>query len=370
MAPLPLKTRLYRELKLATESGTSIPELAEKEYVYWKEDELQALHDRYLNPDYVAGPEQETDELDLDTLAAQQQYELQLPDEVHATFFEEPVVFEDKPNVNPALNHDAYEAAQASKPENEKQTYTDWASEVVSDPQVQAAMAAWVRQAEASATAPDPAVAGDPGVSPDWNQDQRRAPAVYAVPRDQWAQIAPQDLARLLGVPFSDRAADRAGLTFNTHGPDDPLRVDSRGMVWYKDEVPKPAIPKRRMRRKVKTLVGTPETVQTYRPDGGLDETFEVDGGDKHEIEIKISLPSSQVGIYVDPRMPFKIHQYNGRRAFDYNEVVKFYGGLMLVPSSIQTIYIDSDLCFEIGSVRDTIERAYREEVLGRSILR
>jgi hypothetical protein len=378
VATLPLKTKLYRELKLAIESGATIPEFAEKDYVYWKEEELQELHNRYLNPDYVAAPpeEPEDDAYDLDAAVAAMTYDESdvafaleaapkiVPDEV--------VVTQDKPNVNPALNHAAYEAAQASKPQNEKQTYTDWVSEVVSDPAVQAAMAAYAQQTAAPATAPDAAGLPDGLGMGDPSQAQSGAPVgkQYAVPREQWSQVPPRELARLLKVPFSDKAADRAGLTFNTHGPDDILRIDSRGMVWFKDEVPKPAIPKRRMRRKVKTIVGEIEQVQTYRPDGGLDETFEVDGGEKHEIEIKISMPASQVGIYLDPRMPFKIHQYNGRRAFDYDEVMRYYGGSELVPSSIKTIYIDIDLCFEIKSVRDTIERAYREEVLGRSILR
>ena len=369
MAPLPVKTQLYRELKLAVESGAKIPELAEKDYIYWKEDELVALHDRYIKNTGPAEPPP-IDHDDLDTVLAQQAMEEDVVEDLAAQVQERATQTRDESGVLPALNHDAYEAAQVYKPENEKQTYTDWVSEALSDPGVQAAMQAHVRQAEADAAAREGFGAPGPEGITGGLGGERVAPPEYAVPRDQWAQVPPQELARLLGVPFSDRAADRAGLTFNTHGPRDILRIDSRGMVWFRDEVPKPAIPKRRMRRKVKTIVGEVEQVQTYRPDGGLDETFEVDGGEKHEIEIKISMPTSQVGIYVDPRMPFKIHQYNGRRAFDHEEVVEYYGGSMLVPSSIKTIYIDIDLCFEIQSVRDTIERAYREEVLGRSPLR
>ena len=50
-----------------------------------------------------------------------------------------------------------------------------------------------------------------------------------APPLKDWGNYAPQTLARLLGVPFSDQASRRAGLTINTHGVDDVLRVSSDG---------------------------------------------------------------------------------------------------------------------------------------------
>ena len=194
-------------------------------------------------------------------------------------------------------------------------------------------------------------------------------PAPGVPPQDTWGQYAPQTLAALLGVPFNDRGADRAGLTFNSHGPDDPLRVDSHGRVWFRDEVLKPAIPKARMRRRVETVSNNVETVNTYHPDGRLNETFEVAGQEEHTVVTKVTLPSSQVGVYRDPRMPFKIHQYNGVRGFDHDAVRDFYGGLDLIPTSVKdgTIYVDSDLCFDINKVRDAIERELREKALGRS---
>jgi hypothetical protein len=184
--------------------------------------------------------------------------------------------------------------------------------------------------------------------------------------RAQWPQYRPQDLARMLGVPFTDRGADRAGLTINTHGPEDPLRVDNLGRVWYMDEVAKPSIPRPRMVRRTRSTSSNVVTIATKRPDGGLDETFEIAGQEQHEITIKTTLPSSQVGIYVDPRMPFKIHQYGGRRGFDYEEVRNFYGGLDLIPTRIKegTIYIGLDLCFDLNKVRDEMERELRERTL------
>jgi hypothetical protein len=183
----------------------------------------------------------------------------------------------------------------------------------------------------------------------------------------EWNQYAPETLARLLGVPFSDKAADRAGLTFNTHGPDDPLRVDSLGRVWYIDEVPKPAIPKQRMIRKVRYVNTGVKDVTRKLPNGLIDEVFEVPGERRDEEEIKIALPSSQVGVYRDPRLPFKVHIYNGRRGFERLNVVAFYGGIDLVPTGIGTVYVGSDLCYDINQTRDTMERELRDKQLGRS---
>jgi hypothetical protein len=186
----------------------------------------------------------------------------------------------------------------------------------------------------------------------------------------EWAQYRPADLAALLGVPLDDRGADRAGLTLNTHDAKiDPVRVDFLGRVWYLDEIMKSAIPQPRMVRKTKSISNNVEVVKTKRPDGGLDETFEVAGQQKHEIEIRTTMPSYQVGVYRDPRFPFRIHQYGGRRGFDYEEVRDFYGGLDLIPTTLKekTTYIGMDLCFDLNATRDQIERAYREEVLGRS---
>lgn len=356
MATLPEKTRLYRELQRAVEMGMSIPEFTDSEnkYVDWKEDELRTIHEKHLNPDHVEPPSSEDEE------------DIEVPTTIEQV---ETITIGAPENVNPALSHAAYEAAQEAVVASgeQPQTYTDWVSEAVSDPAVQAAMAAYSRAVQATSAAPDPgARPGPEGITGPFPGDSA-PPPVYAIPREQWAQYPPRELARLLNVPYSDKVADRAGLTFNTHGLNDILRIDSRGRVWYRDEVMKPAIPKKRMVRKVKTVTANVETINTYRPDGGIDETFEIAGDEQSEIEIKISMPTSQVGIYIDPRMPFKIHQYGTRRAFDYEEVMNYFGGRDLVPSTVQTVYVDIDLCYTIESVRETIDRMYRETVLGRS---
>ncbi|UTN92912.1 hypothetical protein SEA_BIRDFEEDER_46 [Microbacterium phage Birdfeeder] len=312
MPDIPRKARLYQELKIAKEQGVNF-EFPPGVYVQWTEAQLQAVHEQ------VFGSPEET-----------------------STYTE---------------SHDADPIPEATDA---------WAAALasVAAPVAEAAPLAPAVPAPSQGTAPAPAPqsAAPGGPEPEYN--------VKDHPED-WAQYAPETLARLLDVPFSDRGANRAGLTFNTHGPNDPLRVDSLGRVWYRDEVAKPAIPQRRMIRRTKTMSSDVVTIKTKRPDGGFDESFEIAGDEQHEVEVKITMPSSQVGIYRDPRFPFRIHQYNGRRAFDYEEIRNYYGGLDLIPKSVQdkTVYIDSDLCFDMNAVRDAIEREYNMKVLGRNVL-
>ncbi|QNN98095.1 hypothetical protein SEA_FEDE_47 [Microbacterium phage Fede] len=218
--------------------------------------------------------------------------------------------------------------------------------------------------APAGAGASNPLTAGVAGQS-----GAQAATPVEAPPVSEWGRYAPQTLARLLGVPFSDVPSRRAGLTFNSHGPDDVLRVDSSGKVWYRDEVPKPAIPLPRMRRKVKYVETGSKKVERRLADGHLDESFEVAGDGHEEREIRVTLPSSQVGIYYDARLPFRIHVYNGRRGFDYMDVLRFYKGLDLVPVELTEtmIYVGDDLVFDINKTRMVMERELRDAQLRRS---
>src|SRR5690606_38416308 len=104
-----------------------------------------------------------------------------------------------------------------------------------------------------------------------------------------------------------------AGLRTNTHGPDDPIRVDENGLIWYQDEVRKAAFPKPRGRRVLKYNDPGVKTV-TVR-NGEYLETFEMPGeGVGRPSEARITLPSYQVGIYKDPKLPFKIVTYDGQR--------------------------------------------------------
>jgi len=202
-------------------------------------------------------------------------------------------------------------------------------------------------------------------------QGQSGAPAV-----DKWTRAKelqsrfandPRRLAAELGVELNDRGADRAGLNFNSHTMDDPVRVDSRGFIWYQDEVMKPAIPKPRARRVVNYKDPGVKTVEKYYADGRLDESYEVAGDQARDMQVKTTLPSWQVGIYKDPRLPFRVHIYNDVRGFEWFDVLRQYGGMDHVPSTIKHLYVGNDLCFDITSTRETMERELRDLQLGRS---
>ncbi|UQT01730.1 hypothetical protein SEA_MORRILL_45 [Microbacterium phage Morrill] len=303
----PLKAQYWQELKNAVALGVPVP--LTKAYVSYKEAELKALVDEYLG-DSQAEADDVSESFDASRAAAESL--------VAASFG------------SPTPTPDALSQSLAQ---------------------------------------PGPGASSPLGAGGAAQSGAQAATEDLRPPVSEWGRYAPETLARLLGVPFSDLPSRRAGLTFNTHGPDDPLRVDSQGKVWYRDEVPKPAIPLPRMRRKVKYVNPGVKTVERRLPDGHLDESFEVAGDGHEEAEIKITLPSSQVGIYYDPRLPFRVHVYNGRRGFDYMDIIRFYGGDLLVPEDIKkaTLYVDGDLCFDIIKTRTIMERELREARLGRN---
>ena len=149
------------------------------------------------------------------------------------------------------------------------------------------------------------------------------------------------------------------GQRLNTHSPDDVIRVDEQGRKWHQEEVRKPAYPKPRGRRVLKYME-TGVRKETVRQ-GEYVETFEVAGNEaQRPAEVKITLPSYQVGIYTDPRFPFKIHCYDGREGFDLHDVQKYFGGSPLVPDTCKRVYIENDLCYEIRSVIRTIQAEHR----------
>ena len=166
--------------------------------------------------------------------------------------------------------------------------------------------------------------------------------------------------------PIPQRPADpneMAGQRQNTKAADEPIRVDENGLIWYQEEVRKPAFPKPRGRRVLQyqdTGVKT-ETVKA----GEYTESFEV-AGDRASMpaQIKITLPSYQVGIYKDPRFPFKIHVYNEARGFNLFEVQDYYGGSELVPPEVKKVYVENVLCYDIRSVVRAIQTEYRQQQL------
>jgi len=160
--------------------------------------------------------------------------------------------------------------------------------------------------------------------------------------------------------------AEMPGQRLNTQPEDEPIRIDDLGRAWFQEEVRKPSYPKPRGRRVLKYMErGTrTETVQN----GEYVETFEVAGeGSPHPAEVKITLPSYQVGIYKDPRFPFKIHCYNDREGFNFFEVAEFYGGVELVPQECKRVYVENDLCYDIRSVVRAIQNEHRQlQLMGK----
>lgn len=156
------------------------------------------------------------------------------------------------------------------------------------------------------------------------------------------------------------------GQRTNTKPLDEPIRTDEHGRIWYQEEVLKPSYPKPRGRRVLRYQETGVEQVTVQ--DGAYTETFEVAGtGPSHAAEVKITLPSYQVGIFKDPRFPFKVHTYNGTEGFDLFEVEEFFGGAELVPATVKRTYVENHLCYDIRSVVRTIEAEHRQlQLTGR----
>lgn len=146
----------------------------------------------------------------------------------------------------------------------------------------------------------------------------------------------------------------------------EPIRTDEHGRIWYQEEVRKPSFPKPRGRRILKYL--NPGVERKEVVNGEYLESFEVSGSRQTAGEIKITLPSYQVGIYKDPAFPFKIHIYNEQRGFDLFEVQDFYGGPDLVPLEIKRIYVENVLCYDIRSTVRAIQNEYRQQQLAGRI--
>ena len=165
--------------------------------------------------------------------------------------------------------------------------------------------------------------------------------------------------------PVGDpRLRNQAGTTQNTHGPDEPLRIDPEtGYIWYLEEVRKAGHAAPRGRRIVPfTDTGVKEA--TFRDGAGDSEMFELPGDQRRRGEAKVTLPSYQVGIYKDPRFPFKIHVYNEDRGFDLFEVWEFFGGRDLVPDTCKVKYVSSTLCYDMQTTIRTIQDIAREKNL------
>jgi hypothetical protein len=160
-----------------------------------------------------------------------------------------------------------------------------------------------------------------------------------------------------------------AGQRQNTNRAEgEPIRTGEDGKIWYQEEVLKPAYPKPRGRRVLKYM--EPGVVEKKVQNGDYVETFEVSGDMSQAVqaEVKITLPSYQVGIYKDPRFPFKVVCYNGNEGFDLEEVQDYYGGSELVPPAVKRKYVENVLCYDIRTVVRAIQEEFRQQQLAGKI--
>lgn len=189
---------------------------------------------------------------------------------------------------------------------------------------------------------------------PDFEVPDETPPPPGPTPKPSSAPLAPRDPNEL------------PGQRTNTKPEDEPIRTDEFGRVWYQEEVLKPSYPKPRGRRVLRYQETGVEQVTVQ--EGQYTETFEIAGsGPGQAAEVKITLPSYQVGIYKDPRFPFRVHTYNGNEGFDLFEVEEFFGGAELVPPTVKRMYVENHLCYDIRSVVRTIEAEHRQlQLTGR----
>jgi hypothetical protein len=154
---------------------------------------------------------------------------------------------------------------------------------------------------------------------------------------------------------------EMAGQRLNTKSEHEVIRVDDQGRQWLQEEVLKPAFPKPRGRRVLDYIETGVETRQAQN--GEYVETFEVAGqGQGRPAQVKITLPSYQVGIYVDPRFKqFRVVTYNGNDGFMREDVEKYYGGRELVPSECKRKYVENVLCYDIRTVIRAIQTEFRQ---------
>lgn len=163
-------------------------------------------------------------------------------------------------------------------------------------------------------------------------------------------------------VPKSNIPIDKlAGMRTNLD--EEVIRVDDKGRQWLQEEVRKSAIPKPRARRKLQYVETGIEEVTVKN--GEYTETFEIAGDSNTVSEVRITLPTYQVGKYIDPRFPFPVHIYNEQTGFDLFAVEDFYGGRELVPQDVKRVYVDSVLCYDIPSVINAIQSEARRIQLG-----
>jgi len=139
-----------------------------------------------------------------------------------------------------------------------------------------------------------------------------------------------------------------------------PIRTDERGRVWFQEEIQKSSLAKSRGYR-IFREIGTGTKSVTIDSGDGYTETIEVPDGSKKPLEVKVGIPTWQVGIYKDPQFPFRIVEYRSNRGFMRQDVEEFFGGPDVLPEGIDTHYVGNLICYPIREVITAIQREYNQ---------
>jgi hypothetical protein len=192
--------------------------------------------------------------------------------------------------------------------------------------------------------------------------DESPEPASAAVPTTTSPPPAPP-------VAAKPDPREMAGQRQNTNADlTQVIRIDDQGRHWLQEEVRKPAYPKPRGRRVLRYQ--DPGVRKETMVTGDYTESFEVAGDPSTAIpaEVKITLPSFQVGIYTTRQFPFRVVTYGGNQGFDRDDVIAFYGGAELVPDECKRIYVENVLCYDMRSVIRAIRVEHRQQQLAGNI--
>lgn len=137
-----------------------------------------------------------------------------------------------------------------------------------------------------------------------------------------------------------------------------PIRTDETGRIWFQEEIQKSSLAKPRGYRVFREM-GTGVKLETIDSGDGYTETIEVPDGTRKPLEVKVGIPTWQVGIYKDPQFPFRIVEYRTARGFYRQDVEEFFGGPDVLPENIKTSYVGNLLCYPIRDVVIAINREY-----------
>lgn len=149
--------------------------------------------------------------------------------------------------------------------------------------------------------------------------------------------------------------------------PEGAIRADEHGRIWFREEIGPEIAKNRRLRKRITQVV--PDKVEVKQIQAGdYIETIEVVGEGTRSLDAFITMPPTQVGIYLDPRFPWKVFTYNGSLGFSYGDVNAYYGGVEFVPSTVKKKFVGNMMAYDIKSAISTVERKYRELQLSRSM--